>query len=1036
MNRLLTRASAAFCSLSLLVALVPPVSADVPILEWSEVDTPGVNDLTVVTPSEVTGIAAGRNGVVYAIDGENGHVYRSLDYSVSWEDITKYLFRAGATLPATLIAVAPDNEGIVVVLTDSGTAVYASINGGYDWEDVGLPALAAQVTALAISEVYAGPTCELREIAVGTAVWGDDSSDGEVYVLQGGCSWSFWQSQDLTVDSDAPIHLGADVAALAYSPDFSNDHTLLVVCSTGSEASLNDGSEDRRSKTFLCLGERDVNDGGTDWGVQSPDYPVQIIDAGDALGVSYVRSTLALPSNYSGDGVHSRTLFASIEREPDYDDDVYRVVSDTAERMDVDGGTDINIWSIAYRGNTGGGVLLAGAREQIAVADLRTQVWRTEDPLIESPNLPDWEQSDVPPTGPGHAFLAWAPNVSLAYCGTSSQPGVALDESAFSASTYGDVWRQMALIDTEFTLTELAVAPNGLSLFLTTGNVFGPESVWRSISDPLGYRWQRVLTVDSTTDCVMVRLSADYSNDGTVYVAENGGTLLAVSHTRGDVWEWQRSSPQPFVDLLVVSGDTLVAAIPGGLVMRSTNSGRTWEDPVSSQLAEVNMLSRAADGTLFAGGDDGYVSYSTDGGECFVRIEEPVGTGTVQVRPDVAFADNGRLYAAASDPDEGLWRWKLGVSTTWQQLDDDITALGDGQRIGGLLTGDEGTLYALRTEPASDDTGGMTRWLCPACSPCADFEYNHVIEMLPDGASFEATSAFVNSPPVGTLWGNDEMNDIFAIDGAGQRVFLYRDTLCKRGPYLHSPADGSQLDPNACDCTIDNGVAFDWECLTKVNLYDVGFYLDASVADWLFTLNDDCPGLVVSPTDTDPSLFQGGNVYGWRVRTESPVLSPWSEMWRFYPTLLTASNLQPVSGANNVDVSPVFTWDGPNMAGAYDFALATDPDFNKIVVSFSGDTALHTTAWVCDRQLNYGTNYFWRVRSVNGDATSPWTGAAFVTATASSPRSPATGGGSVVIVPVEQQSPVGDYLIWAMFVLAAVLMVGLILLVLRTSRRY
>ncbi len=428
---------------------------------------------------------------------------------------------------------------------------------------------------------------------------------------------------------------------------------------------------------------------------------------------------------------------------------------------------------------------------------------------------------------------------------------MALDESAFSASTYGNLWRQMALIDTQFTLTDLVVAPDGENLFLTTANSFGPESVWRSFSDPLGYRWERILTVDSDTNCVMVKLSADYLNDGTMFVAEHNGTRLAVSHNRGNSWEWRRATPELMLDLIVVDEDNLYAAIPGGLIMHSTNGGKSWEDPVESQLKEINMLSRAADGTLFAGGNDGYVSYSTDGGLNFVRIGEPVGSGDVQVRPDVAFADNGWIYAAGSGSDDGLWRWRLGRSIYWQQMDGDITDLGDGQRIGGLLTGEEGTLYALRIEPASDDTGGMTRWLCPACSPCADLEYDHVINYLPVGASFEAAADFVTSYPVGTLWGNDELNDIFAIDGVGQRIFLYRDTLCKRGPYLHSPADGADLDPNACACNLDDAVAFDWEVFCEADLYDVGFYLDATVGEWLWTSEADCDGLVVSPSGFD-----------------------------------------------------------------------------------------------------------------------------------------------------------------------------------------
>lgn len=1026
MNRQLLRASSALCSLVLLLGLAPAVSAATPILEWTEVDTPGDNDLTVVTPSEVTGIAAGRNGVVYAIDGENGRVYRSLDYSLSWEDITKYLERAGATLPATLIAVAPDNEGIIAVVTDGGTAVYASLDGGYEWEDVNLPALPAAVTALAVSEKYAEADCEYREIAVGTASWGDGLSNGEVYVLQGGCTWSFWRPQELTVDSTVPVHLGADVAALAYSSDYSRDHTLLVVCSTGSDATLDAGLQDT---TFLCLGERDVDNGGTDWSFLNPDYPLEIIEAGDAAGVSYVRSTLALPSSYSSENPVTRSVFVSIEREPDYDDDVYRVVGDAAERMDVDGGADIDIWSIAYRGTHTSGVLLAGDREPTAPLALNVQVRRCEEPFETSP---DWLESDVPPTGPGHAVLAWAPNVSLAYCGTSSQPGVALDESAFSASTYGNLWRQMALIDTSFTLTDLVVSPDGEKLFLTTANPWGPESVWHSFSDPLGHRWERILTVDSDTDCVMVKLSADYESDDTVIVAEHNGALLAVSHDRGNSWVWRWPSPEPLLDLIVVDEENLYAAIPGGMVMHSTNGGKTWEDPVESQLNEVNMLSRASDGTLFAGGDDGYVSYSFDGGLSFVRIEEPVGTGDVQVRPDVGFADNGWIYAAASGSDDGLWRWKVGDSGYWQPLDDDITQLSDGQRIGGLLTGEEGTLYALRTEPAGDVTGGMTRWLCPACEPCADFEYDHVHEGLPDGASFAAAAEFTTSYPAGTLWGDDELNDIFAIDSVGQRIFLYRDTLCKRGPYLNSPADGAHLDENPCDCNRDPVVLFDWECVEGVNRYEAGFYHDVSLAAWLWSVQTDCNEFTKSPADGTPVEFQSGVTYGWRVRATLPVLSPWSDMWTLYPRLLEVSGLQPGAGTTNIDTRPTFTWDGPAMAVAYEFALATDPDFTEVVATFSGATALNETAWVSDRELSAGTNYFWRVRSVSGEACSPWVASAFMTA---SPMTPPVAAGVVAIEWPVEQSPASDYLIWVLFGLAALLMVGIIVLIFRTARR-
>lgn len=1023
MSRRLAHPTAVLCLLSVCFSIVPPVQAFVPSLEWTGVAVPGDNDLTVVSPSEVTGIAAGRNGLVYVIDAEHGRVYRSLEYGLDWEDITKYLERAGATLPAALIAVAPDNEGIVAAVTDGGTAVYASLDGGYEWENVHLPAVAGVVTALAVSGLYSHGGREYRELAVGTASWGDDSGNGEVWMLQGGCVWSGWRNQEVRVD---PLLVGADVSSLAFSPSYSRDHTLVVVASTGSDAAA--AWADR---TWLVLGERDKAAGTTDWAAFAG-YPLEIIGAGDGgAGVS-VRSSLALPSDFDGGDSSRRNLFVGVERTPDYDDDVYRVVADDIGvpygRMDVDGGADIDIWSIAYRGNRTSGVLLAGERNPTGLLELNVQVHRCDSPWASSPA---WEAAEIPPTGPGHAVLAWAPNVSLAYCGSSSQPGVALDESAFSASSGGSLWRQMALIDTALTLNDIAVTPDGGKLFLTTSNEWGPESVWHSVSDPLGERWERLLTVDAATDALMVRLSTEYDDDNTVYVVAHNSNLVAVSFNRGNSWVWRKGTDESILDLIVVDAETLYAAIPGGRVMLSRYGGRGWEDPVETQLAEVNMLSRAADGTLFAGSGDGFVSYSTDDGATWTLIEEPVGSGPVQVAPDVRFSDNRWLYAAASGSDDGLWRWKLERSVYWQQLDADLTGLSNGQTIGGLLRGAEGTLYALRTEPAGASTGGMTRWLCPACEPCVEHEYDHVGRRLPSGASFAAESAFVTSYPVGTLWGNSELNEILVIDTAGQRIFLFRDTLCKRGPYLDSPADGAALDANACDCNRDAVVAFDWENLDDVDLYQVSFYHEAAIATWLWSTYSDYDGFVASPSG-DTTGFQSGLTYGWRVRTVSPVLSPWSDMWRIYPQLLEVSSLQPSSGATGVAARPVFTWHGPGMAAAYEFTLAGDAAFTRVVASFAGESALERTAWVCDRELAAGTTYFWRVRSVSGEACSPWVASAFTTAPA--PMTPVAAGAAPVEVPSGRPA-VSEYLVWVMFALIVLLLVALIALILRTAQR-
>ena len=172
----------------LLSALFAPLPAQAAseALEWTSVDKPGDSGNLVVTPSEVSEIAIGRDNVIYAIDSANSKLYRSLDGGVSWEDITSYLLNAGAGLPATKIAVAPDKAGIVAVVTNSGTKVYLSTDGGIKWTDTGVPSLQGTIQAIAISQEYTTGSKSYWEIAIGTAAWGDATTTGQVWVRQSG----------------------------------------------------------------------------------------------------------------------------------------------------------------------------------------------------------------------------------------------------------------------------------------------------------------------------------------------------------------------------------------------------------------------------------------------------------------------------------------------------------------------------------------------------------------------------------------------------------------------------------------------------------------------------------------------------------------------------------------------------------------------------------------------------------------------------------------------------------------------------------
>ena len=327
-------------------------------------------------------------------------------------------------------------------------------------------------------------------------------------------------------------------------------------------------------------------------------------------------------------------------------------------------------------------------------------------------------------------------------------PSEAEDESALSASLDdGDKWRQMGLIDTVIKLADVAPTPDSQSLFVTTYSSYGPEGIWRSSGDPLGRHWERLLTIDTTHDNIILRLSPDYESDYTIYAAEVGGTLMAVSFDQGNSWNW-RYAQGPVVDIAVVDKDTVYVALPDGVIKKSTRGGHVWRTQGDTSISEINMLAIADEETILVGGRNGDVAYSTDGGASFSLIPEVIGSGTgdVQVVADANYRENGIIYAATNIADEGIWRWVIGVSTQWEQIDESITELGGGQRISGLAMGREGTLYALRLEPATSTSGGMTRSVNPSAPDPAKVEFDLANEALPAGTAFDPTVGFPQHP--------------------------------------------------------------------------------------------------------------------------------------------------------------------------------------------------------------------------------------------------------------------------------------------------
>ncbi len=1014
--------------LLLSVALVPlPTQAKSAALEWGKVHKPGQDGNVVVSPSEVSEIAVGRNGVLYIIDSENSEVYRSLNAGVTWEDITDRLARAGIELPVSKIAIASDKPGIVAVVADDGTKVYLSTDGGIDWKNTSVPSLTGTIQAITISKEYTQGEESYRGIAIGTAVWENGTTTGQVWVRQLGEPFPSWLNLNLAID---PSHIGGEVSALAFSPDYQHDKTILAIASTSND----DVATDYRNRTWLSMFE-----GGT-WN-SLEDYPVEIAPAGDGPAVSRVYSSLALPSDYSSDEASSRQLFISYDREPDANDDVYGVIDASPFRLDADGGSDIDISSIAYYGTVDKGTLLAGDVNPVA-GSLTVQVRRTTDPLDSSAT---WELATVPPTGPGNAKVGWSSDGKIAYCGTGQSPSVALDESALSASLDGDKWRQLGLMDTMIKLADIVPAPDSKSLFVTTYNPFGPEGIWRSAGDSLGTRWERLLTMDTSdtsAGVVILRLSSNYSDDHTLYAAEVGGTQIAVSHNRGNSWEWRHATPEPVIDMVIGDEETIYIAQREGKIRKSINRSFTWRSSVNTRLTDINMMVLVDDETILVGGKNGDVAYSTDGGASFSRINKIIGSGDVQVIANADFLNNGTIYAATNLPDEGIWRWTIGVSSQWEQIDESITELEDGQSISGLAIGPEGTLYALRLEPATGTSGGVTRSLNPLAPDPTEVEFDLVNNTLPTSITFDPTLVFPNTLPYLKLSGNAEQNELWTIDTANQIIYRFQDTLSKLGPTPATPRSGDTIPIDSSGYV--TSLTLKWEELEGAEEYETVIYQDSDATEDIWSETTTGNGIVATRGNSSAQLISDTTYY-WRVRSIEPIKSPWSQLRSFTPALSGAqwsplaapSSISPSPGATNVPLRPAFTWQLADWATGYEFILARDNQFTDVIVAMSGADALPTTVWIYDKDLDYSTTYFWKVRAISTASSSEWGTGVFTTEAASSapppPQSSPPQSSPPPSPPPAPTPSIPSYLL-ILIVIGIALIVTLLVLIVRTGR--
>ncbi len=897
--------------LSLLFSISPltPAVAAPSEVNWSTVNIPTegkTGNWVLAKDSDVQHLTMAIDGTLYTyVKGLTYTLYKSTDEGRSWSYI-------GEVTDAIVDIACSSLDADIIYITD-GSHVYKSDDAGASFSkvaDTSLPALDTNESITCLDVGYNASDDPYVFIATADTDGGDF---GGVYYIPEADSGAEWT--DLQAGS-------CDVYSIACSPEFKDDSQIIAIVTD-------------ETHTYV------INNYGIvgDW-----TSGVELLEGDITPFTITAASDICFPTDFD----ETYKLFIGAVGAGG---DVYQVTSGAAHDLNV--GTDII--SLDVVGEAGNTQLLAGAAGS-------AQIYLSTD------GGSSWVESAKQLTGGSETCVLMAPDFissGKAYAATS---GI---ESAFSCTTDGSVtWNQLSLIDTGISnIVDLAPSPSysqDNTLFMLTSG--SEHSLWRSLnSSPI---WERVFTttlanVDSLN---LIELSPQYDSDNQlVFLAgkSDGNPAIWKSTDNGQSFSPPRLTDDPAtgapfnIDIWAVVDDNTLfvgsfdAINNEGLVYRTTDSGLTYSTPAVLGDHSLNSIALSPnykqDETIIIGSTDSWVYCSNDNGTSFEPLPpdatSPPLTGNISIAFDPGFSSNSIVYAASDTADSDIYRFILGISTSWESIDSTLPA---GNILTQLTVSLDGTLYAINSQlvDTADKEGGMERCLNPSYSVGPTFET--VTHGLDDGATLAG------------LWLSE--NKLWSVDTANTRLMTFIDSLAVPVT-LTSPRDrASSIDTR--------NVNLEWRSASGATKYE-----------WQLDYNTDFSS---APFEGDtqansvrlPEQLELATTYYWRVRVTEPLLSPWSDTRSFTTSLgssvIAPSLRSPGAGAKSVGLRPVFQWSAIAGAESYELLVSIDVFFVNLIIKRVGADALPATAWQSDISLDYDTTYYWKVRASGSSSYSAW----------------------------------------------------------------
>jgi hypothetical protein len=983
----MAKSFAAALGLLLLFGLVTPATADE--VKWSPVSIPSegkAGNWVLAGDTDIQQLVMTTGGDLYAhVRGLTYTLYESTDEGCRWS------YTGTVKDDIVALAAAPDDADTLYYATVS--EVYKSSDGGQNFTPLAGSPGGAGSNNIEITDI-AVTTMDGSNIVAAATRDSDSSQFGDVYVLDEDKPFSEWISTGIG---------NYDVYAVAFSPEFADDRQLVAIATDEKD-------------TFVTTKVGDAT-----WGQTVGDARLDRDNSGAPVAVA-TSAVIAFPEDYQADTDTDRYVqFVAVDT-GDGSGDVYTVTGvesplpSVATDLNIGAGYDldnVDVTGLAIEGTCATANLLAGAAGSVEV-------------YFSTDGGDSWTRSDKPPTGQTNTYVVMAPDFARtgqAYAATSGYG------SAVSITRDGGItWDQVGLIDTEISsIIDLAVSPGYYqddTLFMLTWG--GQHSLWRSLNG--GSNWERIYSafLDGVDQIERVELSPDYGDDSqTLFItgSSDGHPTIWRSEDGGQNFT-DRSTPISIDAWAVVDDEAFfIGGYDGsnGLLYYSRNAGLSYSAPAIVGNQPINSVVLSPDydrdDTILVGNSNGWVYLSSDNGTWFDPVPadatSPPLTGNVFVAFDVEFATNETVYAASDTADEGIYRFIIGRSTSWEQIDSTLPT--DGM-VSGLEMANSGTLYA--TNAKAD--GGIERCLNPTYTLGPTFET--VTRGLDD-----------NTTLIG-LWLAG--NQLWSMDTTNNRLLSYRDTLTTPVS-LVSPADKAP-GIGTINSDIISDVRLDWESLAGATDYcwQIDYDTDFSSVPGGFEGDTEASSAHLPP-------LTPATTYYWRVRATGPVLSPWSDKWSFTTSMgsetVAPELYAPEAGASGIPIWPVFQWSAIASADCYELILASDNSFTNPIVAKLGEQALPTTAWQCETELDYGTTYYWKVRAVSDESLSAWSATyAFTTespgktAAAPSPASP-----SPPAPPPAAHTDMTEWLIYlgvALLVTMVALLATMIILVVRMRR--